>query len=86
MITGFFLNLLFLFIGFMIGLLPLGGTFPDAWIQAVNTFWYGINQFSFFLPVSTLVTCIGLMVTFHIFEFAWKGMHWILGLLRGYKH
>lgn len=85
MITGFLLTLVFLFISFLLSLLPTGGTFPIEWITAVNTFWYGINAFSFFLPVSMIVTCIGIMVSFHLFEFAWKAIHWILGITRGHK-
>lgn len=85
MITGFFLGLIFSFISFLLALLPTGGTFPTEWITAIQTFWYAVNQFSYFLPVATIVTCIGLMVSFQLFEFAWRFIHWVLGIIRGHK-
>lgn len=83
MITGFFLEIVYQFINFLIGLLPLGESIPQTWINGVYTIWSYINSFSFIVPVNTLVSVLAIAVTFHLFIFAWKGLHWIWSLIRG---
>lgn len=83
MITSTFLNIIYAIINFFIGLLPIGGAFPTEWTTGVYTIWASINAFSFIVPVDTLVLCLGIAITFHLFVFGWNFMHWIYGLLRG---
>lgn len=83
MISGFFLDLIYGFIQFLINLLPAGATFPVAWVSGVNTIWNAVNSFSFIVPVATLTTALSIAISFHLFIFAWKGLHWIYGLIRG---
>jgi len=83
MITGFFLNLAYAFVVFLIGLLPTGDTLTTEWVSAVYQIWGYINTFSFIVPVDMLVACLAIAMTFHIFVFAWKGVHWIWSLIRG---
>jgi len=83
MITGFILTIIYYFIAFLVGLLPLGSDFPASWVVAVNQIWGYINAFSFIVPVSTLVYVLGIAISFHLFIFAWKVIHWVLSLIRG---
>jgi len=85
MITGFFLNIIFAFVVFLIGLLPLGGTFPTSWTSGIHTIWGAINQFSFIVPVNVLVSALVIAMTFHLFIFGWKALHWLYSLIRGAK-
>jgi len=86
MIVGFFLDIIYLFINFLIGFLPVGNTFPTAWTTAIYTVWSYVNVFSFIVPVDMLVTCLAIAMFFHLFVFAWRGMHWIYAMIRGFKH
>jgi len=83
MITTLLLNIFFVFIGFFLALLPVGGAIPAAWTSGIQTVWSDVNAFSFIVPVGTLVTCLGIALTFHLFQFGWNFFHWIYGLLRG---
>jgi len=83
MIIGFLLNIAYAFVNFLVGLLPVGSAFPATWTAGIYQVWGAINAFSFIVPVNTLVTCLGIAMTFHLFVFAWKGMHWIYSLIRG---
>ena len=86
MIIAFFLNLIFWFISFLLQLLPAGGVIPVDWTNGVYTIWNDIQVFSFIVPVNVLLTCLGLAMLFHLFVFAWNVIHWILSIVRGYKH
>jgi len=83
MIVGFFLNIGYTFANFLIGILPTGATLPDSWVSAVYTIWGYVNAFSFIVPVSMLLYCLGIAMAFHGFIFAWKGLHWVWSLIRG---
>jgi len=83
MIIGFLLNIAYNFLTFMVGLLPLGGSIPTEWTSALLAVWGYINAFSFIIPVDTLLLCLGIAMTFHLFIFGWKGLHWLLSLIRG---
>jgi len=85
MITTFFIQIAYSFLSFLVGLLPVGGSIPTSWVSAVQTLWYGINAFSFIVPVATLVSCLAIAMAFHLFVFAWKFLHWLWALIRGSK-
>jgi len=85
MITGFILTLIYQFISFTVGLLPTGSAFPSEWTAGIYTVWGYVNSFSFVVPVGTLVSALAIAMSFHLFVFAWKAMHWIYSLIRGGK-
>jgi len=84
MITGFLLTIIFYFVSFLLGLLPVGGSFPTSWTTGIYTIWANINAFSFIVPVNVFVTALSIAISFHLFIFAWKITHWIIGLVRGH--
>jgi len=85
MIVTIFLNVIYGIISFFLSLIPTGGSFPTEWTSGVYTIWSYVNSFSFIVPVQTLVWCLGLAMTFHLFIFGWKFMHWIYSIVRGTK-
>jgi len=83
MITGFLLQMIYAFLTFLLGLLPSGGSIASVWVSGVYQIWGYVNSFSFIVPVNMLVFCLGIAMTFHLFVFAWKGLHWISSHIRG---
>lgn len=86
MITGFFLDILYAFISFLLGLLPLGSSIPASWATGIATVIADIRAFSFIVPLDVLFTCLSIAVVFHLFVFVWNLVHWVLSLIRGHKH
>jgi len=82
MITSFLLSVLYQFLSFFIGLLP-SVDFPTAITTAISTIWYYLNAVSFLLPVSTILTVLGLAITFHLAILGWRLAHLIGGYIRG---
>jgi len=83
MIITIFLNVLQQIITYFLSLLPVGTVFPTAWVSGVYAIWGYVNAFSFIVPVQMLVTCLGIALVFHLFQFGWNFMHWIYGIIRG---
>jgi len=83
MIIGFLIQLAYSFVAFLVGLLPSGVSLPSDWVAGVYTIWSYINAFSFIVPVNVLVSCLAIAMSFHLFVFAWKGIHWLWSLIRG---
>jgi len=86
MITGFLLSILYSIVAFFIGLLPYGQATPAAWLSGIYQIWGAVNAYSFVVPVGMLVTCLGLAMSFHLFVFLWKALHWVYGLIRGSRY
>lgn len=82
MITGFFLQIFYALITFLIGLLPtlaLPSGFTDALTLAMSY----VNQFTFLFPVSSLLAVVSLALTFHAAILAFDFTLWIIHTLRG---
>lgn len=82
MITGFFLSLFYALIVFFVQLLPQV-QFPTGLANAIGTAWYYVNAMSFLLPVSTILTLLGLAMTFHGAILLWRLAHLVGGYIRG---
>jgi len=82
MIIGFFLTILTGILSFFIQLLPVVD-FPSQITTGVYFFWYYMNAASFLFPMSTLLTVLGIALTFHVTIFLWRGANWLGGYLRG---
>jgi len=78
MIIGFLLSLPGYLLQAIIAILPSGEPMPTPWINGVYTIWEYIESFSFIVPVSTLLTVLGLALTFHLAIFGFKAFHWII--------
>jgi len=82
MITGFILQIFYAVLAFFIGLLP-STPFPQALANAFSLVWGLINSVSFLLPVSTLVTVLGIAMVFHAAILLWRLSHLVGGYIRG---
>lgn len=81
MITGFFLTLLLTFITFVVGFLPTTA-FPAAFETSINLIWGYVNLFSMVVPVSTITTLLGIVMSYYTALFAWDAFHWVLRRLK----
>jgi len=82
MITGFFLSLFYTLLFFFVNLLPYVA-FPVGLVSAISTIWYYVNALSFLLPVSTILTILGLAMIFHGAVLLWRLAHLVGGYIRG---
>lgn len=82
MITGFFLQIFYGFLSFFVALLPTTG-FPVDISSAIATVWGYVNALSFLLPVTTLLTVLGLAMTFHGAVLLWRLIHMVASYVRG---
>jgi len=82
MITGFFLQVFYVFIAFFVGLLPVS-EFPDEVTTAIQQAWFYLNSFSFIFPVSTLLTILLIASIFHGAVLLWRLAHLVGGYIRG---
>lgn len=82
MITGALLFLLYGIISFIVGLLP-AISFPVSFTTAIQATWYYVNAYSFLLPMSTILSVLGIALTFHVVLMLWRLAHLVGGYLRG---
>lgn len=82
MITGFFLQVAYLFLVFMIGLLPIVAI-PTAWLNALTLIWGYVNALNFLFPVSTLLTVVVFALSFHVAILLLRMLLWVIHLIRG---
>lgn len=82
MITGFFLNVLLVLLNFFFGLVP---PFPmPAPVLSSLTFIVGLmNAWTWLFPVGTLLTVVGLSISFHLALVLFDLAIWIIHLIRG---
>lgn len=78
MITGFILSIPAYLLMVVFSLLPQGQPASPEWVSSVYLIWGYVNSFSFIVPVSTLVFCLGIAMVFHGSILAFRAMHWII--------
>lgn len=78
MIFSFFFSIPALLLSAILSLLPDGGSVPSVWTSAVYSIWSYVNQFSFVVPVDTLLTCLGIAMVFHLAIFTFRLFHWLI--------
>jgi hypothetical protein len=82
MITGFFLQVITAVANFLVGLLPVINI-PTGWTDAITLIWGYVNAMSFLLPISTLLTILGLVVTIEVAVFVWHFSLKLYYMIRG---
>jgi len=82
MITGFLLQIFYSLLYYFAAILPTVA-FPTAITEAIQAIWYYINAVSFLLPVSTILTVLGLAMVFHSAILLWRLANYIAGYVRG---
>lgn len=82
MITGFLLESFYGIIVFLFSLFPTLAL-PTAVTTAVTLAFSYLNQFSFLLPVGSLLTVVGLALTFHVALLTFDFSIWVIHLIRG---
>jgi len=76
MIPGFFLSIFLVMLQFFVNLFPVVA-YPTQITSAVNFIWGYINAVNFLFPVSTLLTILGLALTYHVAVFLWRASNWL---------
>jgi len=82
MITGFFIGIITTVVSFFVSLLPIY-PIPTQWFDAINFIWGLVNSLNFLLPVSTLLTVLGIAMTIHVTIFVWHFSLKLYHMIRG---
>jgi len=82
MITTFLLSLLNAFLGFLLGLLPVG-SLPIQFTEAVNYFVGILYSFSYIFPVTTLVAALLVYLVFDGVVLLWHLLQWVIRKIPG---
>jgi len=82
MITEFLLSIPAFILQAFLAIIPNGGSIPTEWSSSVFLMWGYVNQFSFILPINTIVTCLGIVMTYHLTMWGWDALVWILARMR----
>lgn len=78
MITGFFLDLPYYFLSFLIGLLPASQGFPPDILSAAQYIGSKIGIFGPVMPIETLSACLGILFAAQLGVWAFKSLKWII--------
>jgi len=82
MIPGFFISVFAATVNFLIGLLP-EVAFPTQIATSISLVMGYVNAMNWLFPVSTLITCLGIVISFEIGVFVFKFTRWLIHLIRG---
>ena len=78
MITEFFLSIPYFILSAVINIIPTGGGVPVEFTTAIHTIWGYIQSFSFIVPISTLLWCLGITLAFEFGVFTFQAFNWLL--------
>jgi len=78
MVTTVFMNIAYFIIASLLFVLPKGGAIPASWGEGIGIVMGYVNAFSYFFPVSQLLTAVGIILAFDLFLFFWKFIPWVL--------
>jgi len=78
MITEFFLSIPYFIISAIINIIPNGGGVPIEFISSVHNIWGYMQSFSFIVPLSTLLWCLGITLAFEAGVLLWQMFNWLL--------
>jgi len=82
MITGFLLTLLVSLVSFFVSLLPVV-SIPTDWTSSVSLVFNYVKSFSWLIPVSSLLSVLGVAFTFHLALFGYDLSLKIYHMIRG---
>lgn len=82
MIIGFFIQLITVLVTAFVSLLPVINI-PTGWTDAITLIWGYVNAMSFLLPISTLLTILGLVVSIEVFIFTYHFSLKLYHMIRG---
>jgi len=83
MILTFILNLFYVFINFVTGLLPNASSLPSAISSAFNYIFGFLWNFDNLVSVSLLFTLVGLFIAFEAAVLLFDMVVWVIHLIRG---
>jgi len=78
MIIDAIINIITSLVGVLIGILPDSTGLPDGAQTAFTAMLGFMYTFDFILPISTLLTILGIAMAFHASMFAFRGITWLL--------
>jgi len=79
MITTMFINLAYYVLAIIFSIFPSSTGFPTSVQTAFTTFAGYTAIINTLVPMNTLGQILGLVISFELIVFAWKGLRFILG-------
>jgi len=77
MITTAFINTAYYILGFFVQIFPVSTGFPEEVASAFLYFGGYVGMLDPLVPIATLATCIGILITLELVIFAFKTLSWI---------
>jgi len=78
MIFTIFLTFFYLIFNGLIALLPASAGLPSGFSTAFSWIFGFLWNFDYLVPVSTILTLLGLAFTFEAAVLVWKIIHWLI--------
>lgn len=82
MILDVIINIFTSVVGALVSLLPTA-SFSDTFITTVTSFINGVYAYDSIVPVTTMFTVFSAAVVFMGIVFLWRGIQYIIHLIRG---
>lgn len=79
MIGDLVLNVVFWFLNFLLSVFPASSGFPPEVLNSATTIGGYLHLVSPILPVSTLLTVVGIVFSVEIAIFGFKTVRWLVG-------
>jgi len=86
MIISFLLLLLSSSIMAFLAILPSGTLLPTSVTDMITTAVGYVAGFSWFFPINTLFLMLTVVIGYEVAIYAWHGIRWLIGLIRGGSH
>jgi len=83
MILSFILNIFYIFITFVFGLLPVGDNLPTAFADGFRYLFGFLWNFDFLVSVSNVIVILSLTVGFQAAVLLFRLVSWVIHLIRG---
>jgi hypothetical protein len=81
MITDALMSFALTIVNFLVGIFPSSEGLPEEVTTAVETIGGYVGILDPIVPISTLATVLGLLITFELAVFAFKGVRWAVSFL-----
>jgi len=78
MITEFILTIPYYILNALISIIPTGAGIPSEFVSAVHSIWGYMESFAFIVPISTLLWCLTITLTFEAGVFVFQAFNWLL--------
>lgn len=67
----------------ILNLLPVAGTLSPAFASGLTLIVSNMKAWNGLFPISELLTAVGIMASFYLAKYGWKGFKWVISVVRG---